>query len=84
MISDYISRIQSQYGRNALLYLEVSPFKAVPIINRTDMIAYVRSSETATIVFTYVDPTGVVYNTQALLNNHRFYELQAGESSAFF
>lgn len=79
MVSEYVSRIQHQYGQDALISLVVTPFQALPIINRLDLLSSVRVYETVEIAFSCVDSTGTTYNTSALFNHHSFYARQAGE-----
>jgi class 3 adenylate cyclase len=78
VVSEYVTRMQHQYGANALISLVVTPFEAYPIINRVDLLSSVRAYETVTIAFSSVDPSGTVFSTSALFNHHSFYARQAG------
>lgn len=79
MVADYISGMQRQYGKDALVSLVVIPLNATPIINRLDLYASVRAAEMLEVQYSSVDAAGSVYSTTALFNHHPFYVQQAGQ-----
>ena len=78
MVADFISGMQRQYGKDALISLIVIPLNATPIINRLDLYSSVRAAEMLTVQYSSVDSAGLVYSTTALFNHHPFYVQQAG------
>ena len=82
MVSEYVNRIQNKYGTDALISLSVTPYEALPIINRLDLLSSVRAYETVTIAFSSVNSTGTVFSTSAHFNHHSFYARQAGDTQA--
>ena len=82
ILSEYVNRMQNQYGVDALITLIVTPFEALPIIDRTDLLYSVRAFETVTIEFSSIDSMGTVFTTSAHFNHHNFYAKQAGETQS--
>ena len=77
MLNDFINRIQDQYGPNAILYLVVSSIQSTPIIDNVQLLN-VRTSETRTITFDFINSMGVAFETSAMFNHHPFYVKQSG------
>ena len=77
MLNDFINRIQDQYGPNAILYLVVSSIQSTPIIDNVQLLN-VRTSETRTITFDFINSMGEAFETSAMFNHHPFYVKQSG------
>ena len=82
MLNDFTNRIQDQYGPNAILYLIVSSLQSTPIIDNVQLLN-VRTSETRTITFNFINSMGVVFETSAMFNHHPFYVKQSGAQLFF-
>ena len=80
-VSSYISNVNSVYGSNSLLYLDIYPSLSSPatstlLVNNVDLLATIRPYMQITLEHFSYDPTGatLLYHTKAIISYQSYYQ----------
>ena len=80
-VSSFITNLNSVYGANSLLYLDIhpsvsTPSSSAPLVNNVDLLATIRPYMQITLEHSRYDTTGatLLYHTKAIISYQAYYQ----------
>ena len=78
ILNNFINELSKKYGKDSIAYLEMIPYRTLPIINRIDIFTIIRDKELKKYVHTFIDKNGILYSTSVIVSLRSVFVLQAG------